>query len=113
MRIDWSKMRTADDLAAVQAQADYGAWKVDRQARVDALVVEVDGLPFDGDEVSTRRMADMIAGADDLADTTEWTLANNGVAVVTIRQLKAALRLATEARTAIWNEGRPAKTVQS
>lgn len=108
MSIDWSKMKTAAALAAEQALADYEAWKVDRQGRVDALVVELDGLRFDGDEISTRRMADMIAGADDLADTTEWTLADNGVAVITIRQLKAALRLATEARTAIWNDGRPA-----
>jgi len=107
MSIDWSKMRTPADLATEQAMADYEAWKVERQGRVDALVVEVDGMTFDGNEISTRRMADMIAGADDLADTTEWTLADNGVSVVTIRQLKAALRLATEARTAIWNDGRP------
>ncbi|MDH1897850.1 hypothetical protein [Aeromonas caviae] len=113
MSIDWSKMRTPADLATEQAMADYEAWKVERQARVDALVVEVDGMTFDGNEISTRRMADMIAGADDLADTTEWTLADNGVSVVTIRQLKAALRLATEARTAIWNDGRPAKSFQS
>lgn len=111
MSIDWSKMRTPTDLATEQAKADYEAWKVDRQSRVDALVVELDGLRFDGDEISTRRMADVIAGADDLADTTEWTLADNGVAVVTIRQLKAALRLATEARTAIWNDGRPERPV--
>jgi len=107
VNIDWSQVVTASDRATEQAKADYEAWKVDRQGRVDALVVELDGLRFDGDEISTRRMADMIAGADDLADTTEWTLADNGVAVVTIRQLKAALRLATEARTAIWNDGRP------
>lgn len=107
MSIDWSKMKTAAALAAEQDLADYEAWKVDRQGRVDALVVELDGLRFDGDEISTRRMADVIAGADDLADTTEWTLADNTVAVVTIRHLKAALRLATDARTAIWSADRP------
>lgn len=107
MSIDWSKMKTAAALAAEQALADYEAWKVDRQGRVDALVVELDGLRFDGDEISTRRMADMIAGADDLGDTTEWTLADNRVVVVTIRQLKQALRLSTASRTAIWNEDRP------
>ncbi|MCX4037768.1 DUF4376 domain-containing protein [Aeromonas caviae] len=108
MSIDWSKMRTAADLAAEQAQAAYEAWKVERQARVDALVVEVDGLVFDGNEISTRRMADVIAAADDLADATEWTLADNRVVVVTVRQLKQALRLSTASRTAIWNDGRPA-----
>lgn len=111
--IDWGKRETAIDKQAKQAEADYQAWKVERQARVDALVVNVDGLMFDGDEASTRRMADMIAGADDLADTTEWTLSDNSVAIVTIRQIKGALRLATEARTAIWNEGRSAKSFQS
>lgn len=107
MSIDWSQAITSERRAAEQALAAYEAWKVERQARVDAMVVEVDGLVFDGNEISTRRMADVIAAADDLADATEWTLADNGVAVVTIRQLKAALRLATEARTAIWNDGRP------
>lgn len=108
MSIDWSKMRTPTDLATEQAKANYEAWKVERQARVDALVVEVDGLVFDGNEISTRRMADVIAAADDLADATEWTLADNRVVVVTVRQLKQALRLSTASRTAIWNDGRPA-----
>lgn len=107
MSIDWSKMKTAPALAAEQAKADYEAWKVERQARVEALVVDVDGLMFDGDEASTRRMADVIAAADDLADATEWTLADNSVAVVTVQQIKQALRLSTEARTAIWNADRP------
>lgn len=108
MSIDWSKMRTPADLATEQAMADYEAWKVERQGRVDALVVEVDGMTFDGNEISTRRMADVIAAADDLADATEWTLADNRVVVVTVRQLKQALRLSTASRTAIWNDGRPA-----
>lgn len=108
MSIDWSKMRTPTDLATEQAKANYEAWKVERQARVDALVVEVDGLVFDGNEISTRRMADVVAAADDLANATEWTLADNRVVVVTVQQLKQALRLSTEARTAIWNADRPA-----
>lgn len=107
MSIDWSKVVTAEDKVSKQAVADYETWKRDRQERVDAITVEVDGMVFDGDEISTRRMADVIAGADDLADTTEWTLADNREVVVTIRQLKQALRLSTASRTAIWNEDRP------
>ncbi|MNG92109.1 hypothetical protein D3C79_510290 [compost metagenome] len=107
MSIDWQKAITAEQRAAQQALAEYEAWKVGRQERVDAIVVEVDGLAFDGDEVSTRRMADVIAAADDLTETMEWTLADNSVAVVTIQQLKQALRLATASRTVIWNEARP------
>ncbi|MDX7785984.1 DUF4376 domain-containing protein [Aeromonas caviae] len=108
MSIDWSQAITSEHRAAEQALAAYEAWKVERQARVDALVVEVDGLVFDGNEISTRRMADVIAAADDLADATEWTLADNRVVAVTVQQLKQALRLSTEARTAIWNADRPA-----
>ncbi|MFQ2372327.1 DUF4376 domain-containing protein, partial [Aeromonas caviae] len=74
---------------------------------ISGIVVEVDGLRFDGDEEAQNRMARIVAAADLMTETTEWTLADNGVTVVTIRQLKAALRLATEARTAIWNDGRP------
>lgn len=107
MSIDWSKLITAEDKARERAEADYQTWKTARQQAVDAITVEVDGMVFDGDEISTRRMADVIAGADDLADTTEWTLADNREVVVTIRQLKQALRLSTASRTAIWNEDRP------
>ncbi|MDY7784273.1 DUF4376 domain-containing protein [Aeromonas caviae] len=108
MSIDWQKAITAEQRAAQQALAEYETWKVERQERVDAIVVEVDGLAFDGNEISTRRMADVIAAADDLANATEWTLADNRVVVVTVQQLKQALRLSTEARTAIWNADRPA-----
>ncbi|MGU5821795.1 DUF4376 domain-containing protein [Aeromonas caviae] len=107
INIDWSQQVTAADKEAVSAERHYLAWKTEREERVRATVVEVDGRHFDGDEISTRRMADMIAGADSLDDSTEWTLADNSVVVVTVRQLKAAMRLATEARTAIWNDGRP------
>lgn len=108
MNIDWNKAITAEQRAAQQALAEYEAWKVGRQERVDAIVVEVDGLAFDGDEVSTRRMADVIAAADDLTETMEWTLADNRVVAVTVRQLKQALRLSTATRAAVWNDGRPA-----
>ncbi|MEB5773115.1 DUF4376 domain-containing protein [Aeromonas caviae] len=108
MSIDWSKMRTPADLATEQAMADYEAWKVERQGRVDALVVEVDGLRFDGDEDSQNRMARAVAAADLMTETTEWTLADNTVAVVAVQTLKAACRLAGEEQTRIWNEGRPA-----
>lgn len=86
----------------------YQQWKAERQAAVNAITVEVDGMVFDGNTDSTHSMAAKIAGADDLADTTEWTLADNTVSVITISQLKAALRIATDAQTRIWNDGRPA-----
>jgi len=86
----------------------YSAWKQERQAKVETITVEVDGMVFDGDEISQGRMARAVAASDAMTETTEWTLHDNSVATVTIRQLKAACRLAGEAQTAIWNEGRPA-----
>ncbi|MGS3129990.1 DUF4376 domain-containing protein [Aeromonas caviae] len=88
----------------------YQEWKVERQQRVDAITVEVDGFIFDGDEVSQNRMARAVTAADQLTDTAPWTLHDNSVVTVTALQLKTACRLAGEAQTAIWNEGRPSLT---
>lgn len=107
MGINWSNKETVAQKGAKAAEAAYQTWKSERQAAVDAITVEVDGMIFDGNDVSTHRMADKVAAADALADVTEWTLADNTVAVITIGQLKAALRIATDAQTRIWNEGRP------
>lgn len=108
MNIDWSKMRTAEQLAAEQAQANYDAWKAERQERVNAITVEVDGMAFDGDELSQGRMARAVAAADQMTEITEWTLADNTVAMVSVQTLKTACRLVGEEQTRIWNEGRPA-----
>lgn len=88
----------------------YQEWKAERQQRVDAITVEVDGFIFDGDEVSQNRMARAVAAADSLQENTEWTLADNTVATVTVQQLKTACRLAGEEQTCIWNESRPSLT---
>ncbi|MFM1691807.1 DUF4376 domain-containing protein [Aeromonas salmonicida] len=108
MIIDWSKMKLPADLAAEQDQADYEAWKAGRMERVSVIVVEVDGLRFDGDEDSQNRMARAVAGADLMTETIEWTLADNTVVVVSVQTIKTACRLAGEEQTRIWNEGRPA-----
>lgn len=88
----------------------YQEWKAERQQKIDAITVEVDGFIFDGDEVSQNRMARAVTAADQLTDTTPWTLHDNSVVTVTALQLKTACRLAGEAQTAIWNEGRPSLT---
>ncbi|WP_447838226.1 DUF4376 domain-containing protein [Aeromonas salmonicida] len=108
MTIDWGKVVTADQRAALELEAELEKWKHSRLIAVSEITVMVDGLVFDGDEESQGRMARTIASADSLADTTEWTLHDNRVVTVTVHQLKLACRLAGEAQTAIWNEGRPA-----
>ncbi len=107
MAINWGNKETVAQKEAKASEAAYQQWKMQRQAAVDAITVEVDGMVFDGDEYSTSRMADNIAAADDLTDSIEWTLADNSAVIVTVQQLKAACRLACEQRTRIWNEGRP------
>lgn len=106
--IDWSQVITAQQQAAEQAKLDYQTWKSERQSKVDGITITIDGLEFDGDELSQGRMARAVAAADSLAETTEWTLHDNRVVVVTIQQLKTACRQAGEEQTRIWNEGRPA-----
>lgn len=108
MSIDWSKMKSPDDMSAERLRLAYAMWKAEREDRVRAIVVEADGLRFDGDEDSQNRMARAVAAADLMTETTEWTLADNTVAVVSVQTLKTACRLAGEEQTRIWNEGRPA-----
>jgi len=62
MNIDWSKMQTAEALAAERSLLGYRSWKSEREEKVRAIVVEVDGLRFDGDEDSQNRMARAVPG---------------------------------------------------
>lgn len=94
---------TDEELAAMElAQA-----KVERADAVSKIIVEVDGMHFDGDEESQTRMGRTIAaavalGVDLTTEKRTWVLADNSVAGVTIAQLAEALRLAGDAQTALW-----------
>ncbi len=78
-------------------------FKVERAARVAAIVVTVDSMNFDGDEISQSRMARAIVALEAAAkaDTT-WVLSDNTVVVVTVDQLKQALIKAGQAQTDCW-----------
>lgn len=76
--------------------------KSERADYVSKIVVEVDGMMFDGDETSQDRMARSVVALNDDTETVQWVLADNTIAQVTRVQLKQALRLAGEAQTAIW-----------
>jgi hypothetical protein len=76
--------------------------KSERADYVSKIVVEVDGMKFDGDETSQDRMARSVVALNDDNETVQWVLADNTIAQVTRIQLKQALRLAGEAQTAIW-----------
>ena len=75
--------------------------KAERAEYVSKIIVEVDGLKFDGDETSQDRMARSVVALDE-DETVQWVLADNSIAHVTKQQLRMALRLAGEAQTAIW-----------
>lgn len=94
--------KTDDELAAEElAQA-----KAERADAVSRITVTVDGMVFDGDEVSQERMSRTITAAvatgEDMSATTTWVLADNTVAKVSIKQLAQALRAAGEQQTKLW-----------
>lgn len=93
---------TAEELAEQELQQK----KADRAEAVSRITVEVDGMVFDGDEKAQDRMARAITmfQANNLpADyQTDWVLADNTIAKVTVTQLSQALLLAGQAQTALW-----------
>lgn len=77
-------------------------FKAQRAELVNNLKVTVDGMVFDGDEVSRSRMVTAIATAEDDNEVVRWSLADNTVESVTSLQLKKALRLSGKEMENIW-----------
>lgn len=89
--------------------AELAVAKEERAAAVEAIIVTVDGMDFNGDEVSQLRMTRAVLlavafGKDMDTTTTKWVLADDTVAYPTIRQLAQALMLAGEEQTRVWDE---------
>ena len=80
--------------------------KNERASAVSKIVVEVDGMLFDGDETAQSRMSRTISAAvateADLGTKRTWVLADNTIAQVTIKQLAQALELAGNEMTKLW-----------
>ena len=89
-----------------QQQALMEQKKALRAEAVSKITVTVDGMVFDGDETAQDRMARAITmfQANNLpADyQTDWVLADNTIAKVTVTQLSQALLLAGKEQTALW-----------
>lgn len=89
-------------------QEEYNLFKLkeERAEDVSKILVTVDGMLFDGDEVSQERMSRTItvakASNEPDSSTTTWVLADNTIATPTIAQLTKALRLAGEEQTRLW-----------
>lgn len=100
----WYRVGTAPKFSDEEvAMKQLVAAKAEREDYVKRIVVEVDGMKFDGDEVSQDRMARSIIALD-LGEKVQWVLADNTVAQVTRAQLREALRKAGTAQTAIWSD---------
>ena len=72
-----------------------------RSQKVERIIVEVDGIPLDGDEISQGRMTRAVLVLDEL-EATPWMCADNVSRQVTREQFRQALRLAGEAQTQVW-----------
>lgn len=80
--------------------------KQERADAVSKITVEIDGMVFDGDEISQERMSRTVVAAAATGETgdatTTWVLHDNTIAQPTISQLARALRAAGEAQTKLW-----------
>ena len=77
--------------------------KARRAAAVASIVVEVDGLSFDGDEDAQRRMNNALTVGDlSGQSSTPWVLADNSVREVTRAQLEKALVLSVQRMAELW-----------
>ena len=98
----WYRSGTAPKFSDEEvAMKQLVAAKAVREDYVKRIVVEVDGMMFDGDEVSQDRMARSIIALN-LGEKVQWVLADNTIKMVTRAQLREALRKSGEAQTAIW-----------
>ncbi len=98
----WYRVGTAPKFSDEEvAMKQLVAAKAEREEYVKRIVVEVDGMMFDGDEVSQDRMARSIIALD-LGEKVQWVLADNTIKMVSRAQLREALRKSGEAQTAIW-----------
>lgn len=79
--------------------------KRERAEKVDRIKVTVDGMIFDGDEVSQSRMARALTAALTAGQSsTTWVLADNTVATVTKEQLAEALTKSMLEMSKVWTD---------
>ncbi|WP_176399919.1 DUF4376 domain-containing protein [Shewanella sp. Shew256] len=85
---------------------DEYLFRTQRAAAVNSITVEVDGLVFDGDEQSQRRMLAAIHASEDAGITsTIWRLADNTETAVTVDQIRQAHSLAIIEQGKLWTKG--------
>ena len=79
--------------------------KRERAEKVNRIKVTVDGMTFDGDEVSQSRMARALTAALTAGQSsTTWVLADNTVATVSKEQLAEALTKSMLEMSKVWTD---------
>lgn len=80
--------------------------KTERSDAVSCIIVEVDGMTFDGNETSQNRMARKVLSAQmsgiQMSEKTDWVLADNTIASVSYEQLAKACALAGQKQSELW-----------
>lgn len=104
MKIDLSKLKTAEMKAEEAEKQEHEQWKQERAAVVKAIKVTTSsGNTFDGDEESQGRMARAILGLQSsAAPSVTWVLADNTAIQVTQEELQEALALAGAEQARLW-----------
>lgn len=87
-----------EQLAANQLQDA----KQRRYEEVSTIVVEVDGIKFEGDERSQSRITKTLLCWDNSVETIKWIDAENNLVDVTRDQLQKALELSVRSMNEIW-----------
>lgn len=75
--------------------------KKNRLQSVSEIIVDVNGITFNGDEVSQDRMCRALAVLED-RETILWTCADNIKRQVTKEHLRRALKLAVTRQSELW-----------
>ena len=89
-------------LAVSQSLSDVEKIKADRDSKILALTVEVNGFLFDANEVSQHRMSTRLASTASDDELIDWKLHDNTHAEVLASDFRAALKKASEKTTKIW-----------
>jgi len=85
---------------------DEYLFRTQRAAAVNSIIVEVDGLVFDGHEEAQRRMLSaMHVSEKEGITSTIWRLADNTEAAVTVDQIRQAHSLAIIEQGKLWTKG--------
>lgn len=99
--IDWDKVISQEQKREQEISNLRSQQKIEKQQKVDSIIVIVDGLNFQGDEISQGRL---LRQADIMQEgsTTRWILEDNSIAQVTQHQLRLAAKLSVEEMNKIW-----------